>query len=144
MERLQAYSFPIITVVMILSGIVAWAAIEDGGSQPTMEVEETVSPPPPLPSTEATAEPNTPGFAGTRSCRACHENFYKLWAPSHHGLAMQPYTDDYAQRELTEHEGQIPVGKYSYQAKVAPGEGYVLETGPEGTKQYKTHLWVWA
>ena len=31
-------------------------------------------------------------YSGTQSCRECHEKFYKLWAPSHHGLAMQPFT----------------------------------------------------
>ncbi len=33
------------------------------------------------------------GYSGSVSCRKCHEKLYKLWAPSHHGLAMQPYTD---------------------------------------------------
>ena len=32
------------------------------------------------------------GYTGSVSCRECHEKFYKLWAPSHHGLAMQPFT----------------------------------------------------
>ena len=29
------------------------------------------------------------GYTGSTSCRECHEKFYRLWAPSHHGLAMQ-------------------------------------------------------
>jgi hypothetical protein len=29
-------------------------------------------------------------YTGSVSCRKCHEKFYQLWAPSHHGLAMQP------------------------------------------------------
>ena len=40
-------------------------------------------------------------YTGSVSCRECHEKFYKLWAPSHHGLAMQPYTDELAQKTLT-------------------------------------------
>ncbi len=38
------------------------------------------------------------GFVGSASCRSCHEQFYELWAPSHHGLAMQPYTEEFARR----------------------------------------------
>ena len=33
------------------------------------------------------------GYVGSRSCRECHERFYDLWSPSHHGKAMQPVTD---------------------------------------------------
>ena len=34
---------------------------------------------------EKSSEP----YIGSRSCHECHERFYELWAPSHHGLAMQ-------------------------------------------------------
>lgn len=30
------------------------------------------------------------GYSGSESCIECHERFYKLWAPSQHGKAMQP------------------------------------------------------
>jgi very-short-patch-repair endonuclease len=36
------------------------------------------------------------GYAGSASCMDCHERFYKLWSTSRHGLAMQPYTADFA------------------------------------------------
>jgi len=29
-------------------------------------------------------------YAGSASCRECHEGFYQRWEPSHHGKAMQP------------------------------------------------------
>ncbi|MBN2450599.1 MAG: tetratricopeptide repeat protein [Lentisphaeria bacterium] len=35
-------------------------------------------------------------YAGSVSCRECHERFYELWAPSHHGKAMQPVTAELA------------------------------------------------
>jgi len=35
-------------------------------------------------------------YTGTQSCRPCHENFYQLWLPSHHGKAMQAYDDRFA------------------------------------------------
>jgi len=75
-------------------------------------------------------------FAGSVSCRQCHEKFYELWATSHHGLAMQPYTDALGQNELTPQTKTITVGRYTYQAFVGAGEGYVLEIGPETTQRY--------
>jgi tetratricopeptide (TPR) repeat protein len=36
---------------------------------------------------------NVDGYVGSRSCRECHERFYDLWSPSHHGKAMQPVAD---------------------------------------------------
>jgi len=76
-------------------------------------------------------------FAGSVSCRKCHEKFYELWATSHHGLAMQPYTDALGQNELTPQNKPIAVGQYTYQAFVGAGEGYVLEKGPDSTQRYK-------
>jgi hypothetical protein len=29
------------------------------------------------------------GYAGSESCKQCHERFYQLWSTSKHGLAMQ-------------------------------------------------------
>ena len=29
-------------------------------------------------------------YSGSESCKECHERFYSLWSPSHHGKAMQP------------------------------------------------------
>jgi tetratricopeptide (TPR) repeat protein len=52
--------------------------------------------------TEKGPQPPAPGpLAGSASCRQCHERFYQLWAPSHHGLAMQPYTFEFAAANLT-------------------------------------------
>ena len=44
---------------------------------------------------------HTEGYTGSSSCRKCHEKFYQLWAPSHHGLAMQPYTPELGRKKLT-------------------------------------------
>ena len=38
------------------------------------------------------AENQSAPYAGSKSCRECHERFYGLWSGSMHGLAMQPYT----------------------------------------------------
>jgi Flp pilus assembly protein TadD len=75
-------------------------------------------------------------LAGSASCRQCHEPFYRLWAPSHHGLAMQPYTSAFAQAHLQAPQGPIRIGNCEYRACVGQGEGWVLEKGPDGEKRY--------
>ncbi|MEW6747540.1 MAG: tetratricopeptide repeat protein [Planctomycetota bacterium] len=67
-------------------------------------------------------------FAGTQSCRPCHERFYQLWAPSHHGLAMQPFTPEFARAQLTPQESEIGIGEARYRADIE--RGCVLERGP--------------
>ncbi len=75
-------------------------------------------------------------FAGSVSCKSCHERFYKLWSTSHHGLAMQQYTNDFAAGNLTSHDKTIEIGGSKYQANVK--DGTVKETRASGTaKKYK-------
>ncbi|MBM4025089.1 MAG: ammonia-forming cytochrome c nitrite reductase subunit c552 [Planctomycetes bacterium] len=70
-------------------------------------------------------------YAGSASCRECHESFYELWAPSHHGRAMQLYTPEFAQANLTAPNGPIKIGAHEYLACVGPEEGWILERGPQ-------------
>ncbi|MBN1509045.1 MAG: tetratricopeptide repeat protein [Sedimentisphaerales bacterium] len=76
-------------------------------------------------------------YVGSARCRQCHESFYQLWAPSHHGLAMQPYTLEFAQANLTTQQTPITIGGREYTACVGQGEGWILEKGPDGRKQYR-------
>jgi tetratricopeptide (TPR) repeat protein len=76
-------------------------------------------------------------YAGSASCRECHEKFYQLWSTSFHGLAMQPYTAELAKAKLTPHENEIVIGKYKYHADITGKAGYIVETGPKGKKKYK-------
>jgi tetratricopeptide (TPR) repeat protein len=87
--------------------------------------------------TTKTAGASSQEFTGSQSCRNCHERFYQLWATSHHGLAMQPYTDKLAADRLTLHTEDISIGDYRYRAEVAAGKGWVREEGPEGKKDLK-------
>lgn len=80
--------------------------------------------------------PQTNGYAGTTSCRSCHEKFYQLWAPSHHGLAMQPYNESFAEKNLKIQDEVIVIGSYRYRAIIDEGPGFVRETGPNGQKKY--------
>ncbi len=83
---------------------------------------------------ESQSQAEQKGYTGSVSCRECHEKFYKLWAPSHHGLAMQPYTTEFAQKELNSQAKGLLIGKYSYRADIS--NGWVLERGPDGEKSY--------
>ena len=38
-------------------------------------------------------------YSGSESCIQCHERFYKLWSPSHHGKAMQPINAEFIRTE---------------------------------------------
>jgi tetratricopeptide (TPR) repeat protein len=76
-----------------------------------------------------------PSYAGSSSCRECHERFYQLWSTSMHGLAMQPYTAEFAKARLGPQTSPIAIGKFSYLTDITAGE--VIESGPQGTKRYR-------
>ena len=75
-------------------------------------------------------------YAGSKSCRECHEKFYQLWSTSKHGLAMQPYTAAFAAKNLSPKTNQVKIGKYAYRADIAGPTGRVIEQGPAGIKKY--------
>jgi hypothetical protein len=76
------------------------------------------------------------GYVGSASCRSCHEHFYKLWSTSHHGLAMQPFTADLAQREQISNCPEIRIGDNSYKAEINDQGGSMVETGAAGEHRY--------
>lgn len=83
---------------------------------------------------QASSEPK--GYAGSQSCRECHEKFYQLWSTSRHGLAMQPYTAEFARTQLAAQQKDVVIGKTRYRAEMGKGQGWVTETGPGGKKKY--------
>lgn len=88
-------------------------------------------------STEQPAQPQeSQEYAGSVSCRECHEKFYQLWSTSFHGLAMQPYSQELATAKLTPQTQAIVIGQYSYRADIS-GAGEVIETGATGEQRYK-------
>jgi len=80
------------------------------------------------------SDPNA--YTGSVSCRQCHEEFYKLWATSHHGLAMQPYTPDFAAGELQPLAEPIRIGQHEYTVEMGPKSGRVLQTGTGESNAY--------
>ncbi len=87
-------------------------------------------------STPTPAVTDASGYAGSWSCRECHEKFYQLWAPSHHGLAMQPVTPEFLHTKVEPQQAPLTVKDHRYQAVFADGRGHVLEQGPQGEKSY--------
>jgi len=75
-------------------------------------------------------------YVGSASCRDCHEHFHELWATSRHGLAMQPYTPEFARRELAAQPAPVTIGSRAYRALVGPDAGVVREAGAGGEKNY--------
>ena len=75
-------------------------------------------------------------FVGSRSCRECHEHFYKLWAPSHHGKAMQPFTPEFAAADLLPQTNDITIGASRFRADFSGTNAWVYEIGPQGTNRY--------
>lgn len=78
--------------------------------------------------------PDASAFAGSPSCRACHERFYELWASSRHGTALQPYTAAFAAAELTPQAEPIEIDGVRFRADVE--SGVVREDGPEGERTW--------
>lgn len=71
-------------------------------------------------------------YAGSQSCRACHERFYDLWEPSHHGKAMQPVTAAFVADALTPLADAMAVGASTFSVDLA-GRA-MIEEGPDGTR----------
>jgi tetratricopeptide (TPR) repeat protein len=78
------------------------------------------------------------GYTGSASCRTCHEKFYQLWAPSHHGLAMQPYSLELARKQLTTQAQDIVIGDFRYRADITGDQGWIVERGPTNEKRNVT------
>lgn len=72
-------------------------------------------------------------YSGSASCKECHEKFYKLWAPSHHGKALQLWSAELA-AALPANTEPIEVEGKRYQAFITPGRGWVTE---DGTNEYE-------
>jgi len=75
-------------------------------------------------------------YVGSSSCRECHREFYQLWAPSHHGLAMQAYAT--ARADLSGQAAPLRIGANTYLADVA--KGIVREGGAGGERSFGLDL----
>lgn len=70
-------------------------------------------------------------YAGSSSCRECHETFYQKWAPSHHGKAMQPFTPEFVRDALTPLAHPIAIGDRRYSVNLEKRQ--LAEEAADGT-----------
>ena len=56
-------------------------------------------------------------FTGSEACRPCHEDFFKLWADSHHGLALQEFDQGFPSRNLTPQVESLMIGNSDFRIK---------------------------
>ncbi|MBN2577662.1 MAG: ammonia-forming cytochrome c nitrite reductase subunit c552 [Pirellulales bacterium] len=75
-------------------------------------------------------------YTGSPGCRKCHEEFYRLWATSFHGLAMQPYSAAFAKEHLTASTGAIQVGHSKYRPELTADGGWIVEQNADGEKKF--------
>lgn len=75
-------------------------------------------------------------YVGSSSCRECHEPFYQKWATSFHGLAMRPFSTDWAGALISPPASDIQIGGFQYRAEFADGGAFVREKGPDGEKRF--------
>jgi tetratricopeptide (TPR) repeat protein len=80
-------------------------------------------------------------YSGSVSCRECHERFYKLWAPSHHGLAMQPITTQFILNEVRLDQEDIFMEDAYYKAVKKDTGLYIRERKGEDINEYQV-LWA--
>ena len=72
------------------------------------------------------AATQAPAYAGSKSCRECHERFYGLWSTSFYGLALQSYTETLAKEKLSPQKVDVVFGKNRYLAEIGSSGGLVL------------------
>jgi len=80
-------------------------------------------------------------YSGSTSCIECHERFYKLWEPSHHGKAMQPITANFIKTQVVLGQDGIVMEGSSYQAVKKDTSLFIQEQSAGVTKDYQV-LWA--
>ena len=83
----------------------------------------------------SSAQAGAPPANVSARCQTCHPAFYKKWATSHHGTAMQPFTAKFAKAELTGQDRPLLIGNNAYRAVLDASIGFVEERGPKGTRK---------
>ena len=75
-------------------------------------------------------------FVTARHCRECHQYEHDKWATSRHGLAMRPFTPDFADDHLVPQAAAMEVRGRQYSAEFDGASGVVREDGPDGRKEF--------
>jgi tetratricopeptide (TPR) repeat protein len=122
-----------VTLVALVGGCARES--HEPAAPPSGAKEPAAQPEPAQPEPVAQPAANEKAFVGSKTCRDCHTDFYRLWSTSWHGLAMQPYSAQFAKTHLTPQQGDVAIGSNKYRAEV-DGEGCIREIGPEGEHKF--------
>jgi tetratricopeptide (TPR) repeat protein len=80
-------------------------------------------------------------YSGSESCIQCHERFYKLWSPSHHGKAMQPINAEFIANENVPPSDEFSLEGKIYNVEYADTSMVMYERSNGVEKKYDV---VWA
>ncbi|PIF02180.1 MAG: hypothetical protein CR996_00965 [Draconibacterium sp.] len=80
-------------------------------------------------------------YAGSESCRQCHQRFYELWSPSHHGKAMQPVDAGFVGSSGIPGSDFFALEGKKYRIDIGNSSITMVETDGDTEKQYDV---VWA
>jgi tetratricopeptide (TPR) repeat protein len=73
------------------------------------------------------------GYAGSASCRACHEDQHARWSTSHHALAERPFEAAVDHVAFTPPRA-VAHGSLHSEVSVVEGEAQILTVGPDGDR----------
>ena len=85
----------------------------------------------------------TKAYVSSKSCIQCHEQFYKLWSVSNHGLAMQPYTFKFSDQNLVSQKEAISIKGSYYKAETGSDQGWVFESSAVVAIDTSSELMLW-
>ncbi len=80
-------------------------------------------------------------YAGSGSCIECHENFYELWSPSHHGKAMQPINAEFVEVEKIPNSEEFEIEGKKYNIEVGDSAITMIEKDGDNVRNYDV---VWS
>lgn len=91
--------------------------------------------------TDSNKKDSTDNYTGSASCIECHDRFYKLWSPSHHGKAMQPITREFILNEVTLGQEPVVMEGATYEALQKDTSLVIREIKNDATRDYEV-LWA--
>ncbi len=80
-------------------------------------------------------------YVGSESCIQCHEKFYQLWSPSHHGKAMQPLNAEFIKNEKLPVSEEFAIEGKMYRIAIGDSTMTMIEKDGDKTKNFDV---VWA
>ena len=79
---------------------------------------------------------STEPYSGSSQCRECHERFYELWAPSHHGLAMQGVDSTFVSDKIVVNSTEVEVQGFFFKPILRNDSLIMIERKGDHEKEY--------